>query len=55
MAGLLCTGMVFTVVLVLYKCLDWLTRIPMIGNLEKIYILVTGCDTGFGNAIGESV
>ena len=34
---------------VLYKLLDRLVRIPRSKNLANRYILITGCDTGFGH------
>ena len=41
----LCTVIIL---IVLYKLLDRLVRIPMIGGYNNRYILVTGCDSGFG-------
>src|SRR6218665_1778098 len=38
---------------VVYKLLDRLIRIPRIGNYSDRYILVTGCDTGFGNLLAK--
>src|SRR6218665_727103 len=41
---------VFTVIaFIVYKILDLLIRIPRVGNYPDRYILITGCDTGFGN------
>ena len=39
--------------IILYKILDRLVRIPRLGNYKDRYILVTGCDTGFGNLIAK--
>ena len=38
---------------ILYKILDKLVRIPKLGSLNERYILVTGCDTGFGHEISK--
>lgn len=38
---------------ILYKILDRLIRIPKIGELSDRFILVTGCDSGFGNEIAR--
>ena len=38
---------------IVYKLIQKLLQIPQIGNLNSRYILVTGCDTGFGNAIAK--
>lgn len=38
---------------VLYKVLDRLIRIPRVGRYADRYILVTGCDTGFGNLLAK--
>lgn len=40
-------------VFVLYKLIDRLVRIPMIGGYADRYILITGCDTGFGNLLAK--
>ena len=34
-----------------YRLIQGILKIPQISNLGSRYILVTGCDTGFGNAI----
>src|SRR6218665_264726 len=39
--------------LIFYKIIDYLIRIPRVGNYSGRYILVTGCDTGFGNLIAK--
>ena len=41
------------VCLILYKIVDYLIRIPRVGNYKDRYIFVTGCDTGFGNLIAK--
>ena len=38
-------------VFIIYRILDKLVRIPRIGNYGGRYILVTGCDSGFGHEI----
>ena len=38
---------------VVYKILDRIIRIPNIGDYKNRYILVTGCDTGFGHEIAK--
>lgn len=38
---------------VVYKVIDRLIRLPRIGRYEDRYILVTGCDTGFGNLLAK--
>ena len=37
----------------MYKVIDRLIRLPRIGRYEDRYILVTGCDTGFGNLLAK--
>ena len=39
------------VIYILYKILDRLLRIPYVGKYEERYILVTGCDSGFGKEL----
>jgi len=39
--------------LIIYKILDRLVRFPQIGNYSDRYILITGCDSGFGNLIAK--
>jgi len=41
----------FIVLVVVYKALDWFIRLFYIGGYNSRYILVTGCDTGFGNLL----
>src|SRR6218665_1469708 len=41
----------FVAFAVLYKILDLLIRIPRVGNYKYRYMLVSGCDSGFGNLI----
>ena len=38
---------------VVYRILDRLIRIPKVGRYNERYILVTGCDTGFGHEIAK--
>jgi len=38
---------------VIYKAVDWLIRLFYIGKYNERYILVTGCDTGFGNILAK--
>ena len=38
---------------ILYKVLDRLIRRFFLGSYESRYILITGCDTGFGNLIAK--
>ena len=41
-------------VFVLYKIIDWAIRIPyMKRKLGTKYVLITGCDTGFGNMLAK--
>lgn len=40
-------------VVFLYKLIDFLIRIPSLGNYGDRYILITGCDTGFGNLLAQ--
>ena len=46
--NLLCYSLVL---LILYKLLDRLIRIPYIGRYDERYIFVTGCVTGFGHEL----
>ena len=34
--------------IILYKLLDYLVRIPRRRNLAQCFVLITGCDSGFG-------
>ena len=38
---------------VLYKLAHYILSLPRISKLDCLYILVTGCDTGFGNAVAK--
>jgi len=49
---LCCTGYLILVI-ILYKAVDWLLRLFYIGKYNERYILVTGCDTGFGNKLAK--
>ena len=39
---------------ILYKVVDYLLRLPHL-SAESRYILVTGCDTGIGNAVARQL
>jgi len=47
----LCFGVI--AVVLLYKLLDYLIRIPRIGDYASRHVFVTGCDTGFGNLLAK--
>lgn len=36
-----------------YKVLDRLLRLPTVGDFSQRYVLITGCDTGFGNGFAK--
>jgi NAD(P)-dependent dehydrogenase (short-subunit alcohol dehydrogenase family) len=38
---------------VVYKLLDWLLRLPGVGRTGDRYVLITGCDTGFGHDLAR--
>lgn len=44
-----CCACVCIFLFILYKVLDKLARIPLIGGYGDRYVFVTGCDHGFGN------
>jgi len=46
-----CLSVLITVLVMvlLYKSVDHILRIPRVGNYSDRYILVTGCDSGFGH------
>ena len=46
-----CVMCCILILLILYKLLDRLIRIPYIGRYGERYIFVTGCDTGFGHEL----
>lgn len=48
-----CLSLCGLVLFIVYKIVDYLLRIPYIGDYEMRYILVTGCDTGFGNELAK--
>jgi len=52
MSVLCCTGYLI-LFYIIYKALDWLVRRFYIGKYNERYILVTGCDTGFGNLLAK--
>ncbi|CAH1774581.1 unnamed protein product [Owenia fusiformis] len=40
---------------VVYLVIDWLIRLPKVGGITKKYVLITGCDTGFGNLLAKKL
>jgi len=50
---MLCGLIVLLGVIVVYKLLDYVIRIPRIGNYSDRYIFVTGCDSGFGHEVAK--
>lgn len=34
-------------------CIEWLFRKLKLGNFQQRYVVVTGCDTGFGNMLAK--
>jgi retinol dehydrogenase-16 len=52
MSGCFCVGCL-VIAVAIYKTLDWLLRRFYLGDNAKRYILVTGCDTGFGNILAK--
>ncbi len=38
---------------IVYKILDYVYRMPALSNLHSRYILITGCDSGFGHAAAK--
>jgi 11-cis-retinol dehydrogenase len=43
----------FVFLIVTYKILDFLLRRPTVGEYADRYIVVTGCDSGFGQALAR--
>jgi len=41
------------IAVILYKLIDWIRKRIYVGNYGSRYILITGCDTGFGNMISK--
>ena len=41
------------IIYIVYKAIQYLMSLPSIPDLESRYIFVTGCDTGFGNAVAK--
>ena len=41
------------IVFIAYKIIMKVLQIPWISNLDSRYILITGCSTGFGNALAK--
>ncbi|XP_070566709.1 retinol dehydrogenase 7-like isoform X2 [Ptychodera flava] len=38
---------------IIYKICDWLVHRPIIDGIPSKYVLITGCDTGFGNLLAQ--
>jgi len=51
MGPMLCPLIALLAVLVIYKLLDHIVRLPRVGNYSDRYVFVTGCDSGFGQAL----
>jgi short-subunit dehydrogenase len=49
----LCCLPVVVGLFVVYKLLDWLLRLPGVGRTGDRYVLITGCDTGFGHDLAR--
>jgi len=45
--------MTVLVMVLLYKLVDRILSIPLVGNYSDRYILVTGCDSGFGHELAK--
>ncbi|XP_077978728.1 retinol dehydrogenase 16-like [Glandiceps talaboti] len=43
------------VICLVYKVIDWLLRLPTVDNIQSKYVLITGCDTGFGNKLAKDL
>ncbi len=48
-------GYSFLFIYLTYKILDFLLRLPSLGDLDSRYILVTGCDSGFGHTVARQL
>ncbi len=45
------TGLAFVMTLyAFYKLFDYLLRLPRLNSLDCRYVMITGCDSGFGQA-----
>lgn len=51
--GLLTAVICLVLAYIGYKLIKKLLKIPQISDLDSRYILITGCDTGFGNATAK--
>ena len=51
--GCLSALMTVLVMVLLYKLVDRILSIPLVGNYSDRYILVTGCDSGFGHELAK--
>ncbi len=45
----------FCIAFVLFKFIDYLISLPTISNIKSQYVFITGCDTGFGNAVAKKL
>ena len=52
MGPLLC-GLVALIGVVIYKLVDYIVRLQRVGNYSDRYILITGCDSGFGHELAK--
>ena len=41
--------------ILIYKFLDWLIRLPRVSGITDKHVFITGCDTGFGNLIAKKL
>jgi len=53
MALTLCGLIMLLSIIVIYKLLDCILRLPRIGNYSDRHIFVTGCDSGFGHELAK--
>jgi len=51
--GCLSVLAILLVMVLLYKLVDYVLSIPLVGNYSNRYIFVTGCDTGFGYELAK--
>jgi len=55
-AGFLAISLVAVLLVVLlYRVMDWLLRRGLVADVTSKYILITGCDTGFGRRTCEKL
>jgi len=48
---MLCGLIALLGIVVVYKLLDRILRLPRVGNYSDRFVFVTGCDSGFGQAL----